>query len=159
MSAVRRNVARERNEIGLSNFIQSLRSIFIWIQHINVWDVDSKFVETTCSHLENASGSLQLLITNIVRTDDPELNDFGAILKMILSQSRLIYQLLCRIQYSAENIQSCACPSATSQDRGRSAMFIQSRQIQFLRELHFSWKKLHPFWESLKIHYVGGDTN
>ena len=84
-------MARERNEIGLCNFIQSLRLIFIRIQHINVWDVDSKFVETTCSHMKDASGSLQLLITNIGRTDDPVLNDFGAILKMVLSQSRLIY--------------------------------------------------------------------
>ena len=62
MSAGRRNVAWEWNEIGLSNFIQSLRSIFIRIQHINVWDVDSKWRFSTPRRYETSEKKKYILV-------------------------------------------------------------------------------------------------
>ena len=55
MAAQRRYIARERNEIGLTNFVDSLRSLFLQIQHLNAREIESEYLETTRSHLESAT--------------------------------------------------------------------------------------------------------
>ena len=126
MSARIGPIARERNEIGLSNFIESLRSLFIQIQNINVQELDSEYVETTSSHLEDAVGTLQLLIDNIRETtDDPVLNDFKVILETVLGQARLIHRMLLLVEERSENRQSFACSTATAQGRGRPVLLVQ----------------------------------
>ena len=53
MAAQRRYIARERNEIGLTNFVDSLRSLFLQIQHLNAREIESEYLETTRSHLQS----------------------------------------------------------------------------------------------------------
>ena len=99
MSAQRRHVARERNERDLTNFIDSLRSLFIQIQQINTRDVESEYLERTRSHLEDAIGSLQLLLANIGQTQDPILQDFKVIIETVSRQSRIILEIIIVLEW------------------------------------------------------------
>ncbi|XP_028413841.1 uncharacterized protein LOC114536687 isoform X1 [Dendronephthya gigantea] len=147
MSTRRINVARERNEIGLTNFTHSLRSLFIQIQQINTREIESEYLETLRSHLEDAIGSLQLLVASIGQSQDQILDDFKIIITTVLRQSRIILEVIVtleRQQNSEDRAVSFVCPTTTGQGRGpgRPALVIQREQIEFLRELHFSWAKI-----------------
>ena len=144
MAAQRRYIARERNEIGLTNFVDSLRSLFLQIQHLNAREIESEYLETTRSHLESAIASLQLLLVNIGQTQDRVLVDFKVILETVLRQSRIILEafVVLERQDSESRALSFACPTATVQCPGRPALIVQREQIEFLRELHFPWTKI-----------------
>ena len=144
MAAQRRYVARERNEIGLTNFVDSLRSLFIQVQQINTAEIDSEYLETTRSHLESAINSVQLLLVTIGETQDSTLQDFRVILEVVLRQSRTILEII--VVLESQNLESTtasfACPTAALQGPGRPALIVQREQIEFLRELHFPWTKI-----------------
>ena len=135
MAAQRRYIARERNEIGLTNFVDSLRSLFLQIQHLNAREIESEYLETTRSHLESAIASLQLLLVNIGQTQDRVLVDFKVILETVLRQSRIILEafVVLERQDSESRALSFACPTATVQCPGRPALIVQREQIEFHR--------------------------
>ena len=83
MAAQRRYVARERNEMGLTTFVDSLRSLFINVQHVNAAEIDFEYLETTRSHLERAINPVQLLLVTIGETQDPTLQHFRVILEEV----------------------------------------------------------------------------
>ena len=56
------DAARERNEIGLNNFVGRL---FAQIQGLNAQEAESGYIERTRFHLESDIGLLQLLMINI----------------------------------------------------------------------------------------------
>lgn len=76
MAARRRHIARERNKMGLTNFIDSLRSLFVQIQQINTQYIDSDYLEMTQSHLEDTIVLLKLLLANIEQTQDHHFRRF-----------------------------------------------------------------------------------
>ena len=146
-AAQRRHVARDRNEIGLNNFVDTLRSLFLQIQNLNREAVESGYIERTLYHLESAIGSLQLLIVNIGQTQDRVLQDFKVILESVLGQSRIILEtfVVLERQDCERRALSFTCPTAAVQRPGRPALIVQREQIEFLRELHFPtfpWVKI-----------------
>ena len=143
-AAQRRYVARERNEIGLNNFVDPLRSLFVQIQHLNAQEVESEYIEKTRFDLESTIGSLQLLIINIGQTQDRILQDFKIILETVLRQSRVILEtfVVLERQDSERTALSFTCMTAAVQGPGRPALIVQREQIEFLRALHFSWAKI-----------------
>ena len=143
-AAQRRYVARERNEIGLNNFVDPLRSLFVQIQHLNAQEVESEYIEKTRFDLESTIGSLQLLIINIGQTQDRILQDFKIILETVLRQSRVILEIFVVLerQDSERTALSFTCTTAAVQGPGRPALIVQREQIEFLRALHFSWAKI-----------------
>ena len=144
MAEQRRYLARERNEIGLTNFVDSLRSLFRQIRDLHAREIESEYLETTRSHLESAIASIQLLLINIGQTEDRVLEDFKVILETVLGQSRIILEVI--VVLERENSEraplSFACPTATTRSPGRPALIVQREQIEFLRELHFPWTKI-----------------
>lgn len=54
MSSARRRVLRERNEISLTNFDQSLRTLFLQIQQLNSRKIEPDQLEITRLHLDDA---------------------------------------------------------------------------------------------------------
>ena len=144
MAAQQRYIAREHNEIGPTNFVDSLRSIFHQIEQLNVTEIEPEYLETRRSHLEGVIASLQLLLVNIGQTQDCVLEDFKVILETVLRQSRIILEVIVALerQDSESRAVSYACPTAAVQGPGRPALIVQREQIEFLRELHFPWTKI-----------------
>ena len=46
------------------------------------------------------------------------------------------------------------CPTREPQGVGRPAIAVNEDQIQFLRSLHFSWKKLQVYLALVKVLYA-----
>ena len=136
MAEQRRYVARERNEIGLTNFVDSLRSLFRQIRDLHAREIESEYLETMRYHLESAIASIQLLLINIGPTEDRVLEDFKVILETVLGQSRIILEVI--VVLDRENSEraplSFACPTATTRSPGRPALIVQREKIEFLRE-------------------------
>ena len=144
MAAQRRYIAREHSEIGLTNFVDSLRSLFRKIRDLNAREIQSEYLETMQSHLESAIASIQLLLINIGQTQDRVLEDFKVILETVLGQSRIILEVIVVLERENSERTSLlfACPTATMQCPGQPALIVQHEQIEFLRELHFPWIKI-----------------
>ena len=71
------------------------------------------------------------------------LEDFSIILRTVLRQARIILDIIIFMEQSSEYRDgSFKCPTATAQDQGWHALVVERDQIEFLRELHFSWAKI-----------------
>ena len=137
---------RDANERGLYNFVESLRSLLIGIQNMNAQDLSVEYFEEANLRLEDAISTLQLLLQSVWQSDDPVLRDFKTIIEAVLTKVRFVFQVMTmyeqRDSVESTTSNSFACPTSKLTGSGRPVIVVEREQIEFLRELHFSWAKI-----------------
>ena len=140
---------RDANERGLYNFVESLRTLLIGIQNMNAQEVSIDYLEEANLRLEEAILTLQLLLQSVLHSDDSVLQDFKIIMETVLTKTRFIFRVMTKqyedrrsssLEERASN--SFSCPTTKLTGGGRPVIVVQRGQIEFLRELHFSWVKI-----------------
>ena len=130
---------RERNRQGLTNFLDALQSLLISIQNLHEIDILVE-LEQVWDRLQDARITLQLIASTIVnvyhRTATSELI---TLLNTILS---CISEHLNSGEEENVNNTTFVCPTREPQGVGRPEIVVNEDQIQFLRSLHFCWKKI-----------------
>ena len=137
---------RDANERGLYNFVESLRSLLIGIQNMNAQDLSVEYFEEANLRLEDAISTLQLLLQSVWQSDDPVLRDFKTIIEAVLTKVRFVFQVMTmyeqRDSVESTTSNSFAGPTSKLTGSGRPVIVVEREQIEFLRELHFSWAKI-----------------
>ena len=118
----------------------------IGIQNLNTQDVSVDYCEQANLRLEDAILTLQLLLHSVWQREDSVLQDFKTIIEAVLSKVRFVFRVM--TNYEERNSgeatvpNSFACPTTNLAGAGRPVVVIEREQIEFLRELHFSWVKI-----------------
>ena len=137
---------RGGNERGLYNFVESLRTLLIGIQNLNTQDVSADYFEQANVRLEDAILTLQLLLHSVWQSEDSVLRDFKTIIEAVLTKVRFVFRAMTKYEernsVEATISNSFACPTTKLTSAGRPVIVIEREQIEFLRELHFSWVKI-----------------
>ena len=137
---------RGGNERGLYNFVESLRTLLIGIQNLNTQDVSADYFEQANVRLEDAILTLQLLLHSVWQSEDSVLRDFKTIIEAVLTKVRFVFRAMTKYEernsIKATISNSFACPTTKLTSAGRPVIVIEREQIEFLRELHFSWVKI-----------------
>lgn len=96
--------------------------------------------------LEGAILALQLLLHSVWQSEDSVLQDFNTILEAVLTKVRFVFRAMTKYEernsVEAKISNSLACPTTKLTSAGRPVIVIEREQIEFLRELHFSWVKI-----------------
>lgn len=137
---------RDGNERGLYNFVESLRTLLIGIKNLNTQDVSVDYFEQANVRLEDAILTLQLLLHSVWQSEDSVLQDFKTIMEAVLTKVRFVFRAMTKYEernsVEAKISNSFACPTTKLTSAGRPVIVIEREQIEFLRELHFSWVKI-----------------
>ena len=137
---------RDSNERGLYNFIESLRTLLIGIQNMNAQDVSIDYFEEANLRLEDTILTLQLLLHSVWQSDDSVLQDFKTIIEAVLTKVRFVFSVMTKYEQrgsvEATASISFACPTTKLTGSGRPVIVVEREQIEFLREMHFSWVKI-----------------
>ena len=140
-------VERERNERGLVAFIDSLRVVLIAVRNLEVNHTSTDEIENILFHLEESATTL-ILISAHVETNgqDAILRNFKNSIDTVLDKVKTLCQVLTNYIGATED---WPCPasyraptSSIATGPGRPPIIIQRDQIEFLRELQFSWAKI-----------------
>ena len=103
-------------------------------------------VEQANLRLEDAILTLQLLLHSVWHNMDSVLQDFETITEAVLTKVRFVFRIMTRYEernsVEAMVSSSFACPTSKLTGEGRPVIVIERGQIEFLRELHFSWVKI-----------------
>lgn len=137
---------RDGNERGLYNFIESLRTLLIGIHNLNTQDASVEYFEQANLRLEDAILTLQLLLHSVWQTEDSVLRDFKTIIEAVLTKIRFVSRVMTKYEernsFEDTVSKSFACPTNKLTGAGRPVIVVEREQIEFLRELHFSWVKI-----------------
>ena len=140
-------ILRDGNERGLNHFVESLRTLLIGIQNMNTQDVSVDYCEQANLRLEDAILTLQLLLHSVWQREDSVLQDFKTVIEAVLPKLRFVFRVMTNYEErnsgKATVSNSFACPTTklAGAGTGRPVIVIEREQIEFLRELHFSWVK------------------
>ena len=97
-------------------------------------------------HLEDTILTLQLLLHSVWQSEDSVLQDFKTIIEAVLTKVRFVFRVMTKYEernsVEATESNSFACPITKLTGAGRPVIVIEREQIEFLRELHFSWVKI-----------------
>ena len=142
-----RLVARERNEHGLRVFIDELKRLFGEYRDIreNIGSITPDYVDSMTSRLEEASCTLQVLVDGIFSLmqdeDHTQLLRMHDILQTALQATRQLRYGLIHLQAGpvGRNM-AYSCAVRGVRGPGRPSLIIEKEQIEFLRDLHFTWR-------------------
>ena len=140
---------RDGNERGLYNFVESLRTLLIGIQNLNTQDLSVEYFEQANLRLEDSILTLQLLLHSFWQSEDSVPQDFETIIEAVLTNVRFVFRVMTKykerncVEETVSN--SFACPTTKLTVAKRPVIVIEREQIEFLRELHFSWVKKREF--------------
>lgn len=147
-----RHIARERNEHGLRVFIDELKRVFGEFRDIreNVDSITADYAESMTQRLEEASGTLQVLVdqtsmSDYLRERDAEqLQRVYATLQVTLQATRQLRHAIINIQLSptSENFAYSCAVIRTHGSPGRPSFVVEKEQIEFLRDMHFTWSSI-----------------
>jgi hypothetical protein len=141
-----RTVARERNESGLIVFLDSIRALLINVQNLEVTSSSTEEIENILLLLEESASTLVLISAHVgTSTHDTVLSNFKSAVDAVLAKVRTLCQILTTCIDASQDDQiefSYIVPSSLPRGPGRPVVVIQREQIEFLRELHFSWAKI-----------------
>ena len=140
--------SRERNEYGLFLFFDNLKILLSTVSSFEEAErcnnLTFEDVDQAADRLRTAAETIQLLTADIGNNED--FTDVASILNLSLTKVRnLIDQLQ---QYSNEMLDFfgeraySSSPDSSRNGPGRPPYVIEEEQIRFLREMHFSWKKI-----------------
>ena len=126
--------------------MESLRTLLIGIQNLNAQDASVDYFEQANLHLEDAILTLQLLLHSVWQSEDSVLQDFKTIIEAVLTKIRFVCRVMTKYEernsFEATVSNSFACPTTKLTGVGRPVIVIEREQVEFLRELHFSWVKI-----------------
>ena len=87
-----------------------------------------------------------LLVPSVWQGEDSVLQDFETIIEAVLAKVRFVFRVMTKYEernsVEATASYSFACPTTRLTGAGRPVIVIEREQIEFLRELHFSWVKI-----------------
>ena len=130
----------ERNTVGLRHFFDTLASILIGIQNLQVAGTGYPETEEVLGQLEEASVTLRLLTSeNII--DEDYSRPLVDLQELIASIHTHLGSFLEHISPTTLNT-PFSCTTEIPTTVGRPKIIIHEEQIQFLRGLHFSWEKI-----------------
>lgn len=137
--ANRGNAARlERNENGLRLFFEGVRYVLQEISN----DVEGN-VEIMITRIEDAIPTLILLKESMEgRAHGDEDFRIVNLLNTVLSEVRNVHQLLIQEKddtLAVRNEVHFRCPHNPQEGAGRPSIAVSREQIEFLRDMHFSW--------------------
>ncbi|XP_028393179.1 uncharacterized protein LOC114517591 [Dendronephthya gigantea] len=141
-----RTITRERNERGLSTFLDSIRSLLISVQNLEDTYCSTEVIENLLLHLEESASTLVLISTHAgLNAHDAVLNSFKNDIDAVLAKIRSLCRMLTNYVDDSQEGQlhfSYTAPLSVAKGPGRPAVVVKCEQILFLRELHFSWAKI-----------------
>ena len=88
---------RDGAERGLYNFVESLRTLLIGIQNLNAQDVFVEYFELANLSLEDAILTFQLLLHSVWQSEDSVLQDFEAIIEVVLTKVRFVFRVMRKV--------------------------------------------------------------
>ncbi|KAK2566945.1 hypothetical protein P5673_008707 [Acropora cervicornis] len=149
----RTSVIRERNERGFRNFLQSLKAVFHLFLTPGNEQLTTDALRDARRYLLDAKGTLSLLLNDLSRGDPNPTglpaNAIQAPLRDLReSVTKLLYILSVEIekreQESAFYVDAAYSAGVTSTQLGpgRRRYDISKEQLEHLRSLFFSWKKI-----------------
>ena len=141
-----RIIAREQNEHGLIIFLNSIRTLLISIQNLEVTHVSTEEIENVLLLLEERASTFVLISADVgTATQDIVLSNFKSIIDATLVKIRRLRQILTTYIGGSQYAQiqfSYIAPSSLQRSAGRPVVVIRREQIEFLRKLQFSWAKI-----------------
>eukprot|EP00794_Sanderia_malayensis_P016136 gene16136-17762_t len=149
----RNQVLRERNERGLSLFFRSLQSVLRIFVAEDIASINSEDLQQIEDNLLDSSATLTLLIEDLSRNTRPisglpvEMRGRIAALKRDISVVMdFISQIINRehaAEFQLDQQQAYRSQNAEgSHNLGRPYLDITRDQLEHLRSIHFSWKKI-----------------
>ena len=116
-------ILRDSNEIGLYNFVESLRTLLIGIQNMNAQDASADYYEETNLRLEDIILALHLPLHSLWQSDDSTLQDFKTIIEAVLTDVRFVFRVMTKYEQrgslDATALSSFACPATKLTGSGR----------------------------------------
>ena len=125
---------------GLENFIDVFSSVLTAMR--NSWGIEMTEVqlETTVQRLEEAVGTLTLLAADRISLHyRQELNMLIRTVRRIVTKGN--FRLQQHRETGPENL-AFSCVEGPPTGVGRPSIVIKEEQIEFLRSLHFTWKRI-----------------
>ena len=140
--------SRERNEYGLFLFFDNLRILLSTVSSFEEAErcnnLTFEDVDQAADRLRTAAETIQLLTADIGNNED--FTDVASILNLSLIKVRNLIDQLQKyrnevLDFFGERAYSSSSDSSRN-GPGRPPYVIEEEQIRFLREMHFSWKKI-----------------
>jgi len=126
--------------------VSSYPHLFIGIQNLNTQDASVDYFEQANLRLEDAILTLQLPLHSVWQSENSVLQDFKTIIEAVLTKVRFVSRVMTKYEkrnsFEATVSNSFVCPTTELTGAGRPVIVIERGQIEFLRELHFSWVKI-----------------
>ena len=115
-------IVRDSNELGLHNFVESLRTLLIVIQNMNAQDVSADCYEETNLRVEDTI-LISSLCHSVWKSDDSILKDFKTIIEGVLTNVRFVFRVMTKYEQrgsvDATALSSFACPATKLTGSGR----------------------------------------